>query len=136
MNVAGAGRRLVQVAAADQVGPRQVVCPDWLRNIFFNVSCKMPAGSRKEDAPLMLQSLLAERFRLAVHHEPREVQVLTLMVGKDGLKLRELPADDGEPKEGPPAQNSSATSSAKNIDWQDVYAMPARMRFDYRASVW
>jgi bla regulator protein blaR1 len=118
------------IAAAYQVGPRQVVCPDWLRNQFFNVSCKMPAGSRKEDAPLMLQSLLAERFRLAIHREPREVQVLTLMVGKDGLKVRELPADDVEPKDGPPAQNSPATLSGKKIFWRDVYAMPARVGVD------
>ena len=119
------------IAAAYEVGPRQVVCPDWLRKQFFNVSCKMPAGSRKEDAPLMLQSLLAERFRLAIHREPREVQVLTLMVAKDGLRLRELPADDGEPKEGPPAQNSQATPSAKKLLWRDIYAMPARVGLDF-----
>ena len=53
------------MADAYQVRSWQVEGPDWLTTERFDVVCKMPAGSRKEDAPLMLQSLLADRFKLA-----------------------------------------------------------------------
>ena len=40
---------------------------------------------------LMLQSLLAERFKLATHRETREDQVFELVVNKGGPKLKEVP---------------------------------------------
>ena len=85
-------RRLI--AEAYQVRPFQVVAPPGgLPNGLFDVVCKMPAGSRKEDAALMLQSLLADRFKLAVHREFREREVWALVVGKGGPKFRESPSE-------------------------------------------
>ena len=43
----------------------------------------------------MLQSLLAERFKLAMHREMREAQSFALVVDKGGPKFRESP-DDGD----------------------------------------
>jgi uncharacterized protein (TIGR03435 family) len=40
---------------------------------------------------LMIQSLLAERFKLAVHKESKEGTVYWLVVAKNGLKIKELP---------------------------------------------
>ena len=37
----------------------------------------------------MLQDLLADRFKLAVHHEAKEVPVYALSVGKGGPKIHE-----------------------------------------------
>jgi len=42
----------------------------------------------------MLQALLIERFTLAVHREKREMKMYALVLGKQGLKLREAPADE------------------------------------------
>ena len=81
------------IVEAYQVGSSQVVGTDGLSSERFDVLCKMPAGSRKEDAPLMLQSLLADRFKLAVHRELKEQDVLALVVGKGGPKLRESPSE-------------------------------------------
>ncbi|MGB7762860.1 MAG: TIGR03435 family protein [Bryobacteraceae bacterium] len=71
--------------------------PELLDGERFDTVCKMPAGSQKEEAPLMLQSLLADRFRLVAHRETREQDVKALVVGKDGVKygvnLRELPSE-------------------------------------------
>jgi uncharacterized protein (TIGR03435 family) len=36
----------------------------------------------------MTQTLLAERFKLKVHHENRDVATMVLAVGKDGPKLK------------------------------------------------
>jgi uncharacterized protein (TIGR03435 family) len=41
----------------------------------------------------MLQALLADRFKLAVHREPREMPVYALVVGKSGPKFKESAPD-------------------------------------------
>jgi uncharacterized protein (TIGR03435 family) len=41
----------------------------------------------------MLQSLLADRFKLDVHHEMEEMQVFALVVGKSGPKFKESAPD-------------------------------------------
>jgi uncharacterized protein (TIGR03435 family) len=41
----------------------------------------------------MLQSLLADRFKLRVHHEQRETPVYVLSVGKGGPKFKESAPD-------------------------------------------
>jgi len=41
----------------------------------------------------MLQTLLAERFQLRVHHVQKDLPIYNLVVGKGGPKLKESPAD-------------------------------------------
>ena len=48
----------------------------------------------------MLQTLLAERCKLVVHHETKEMLVYALIVAKNGPKLREL--KEGDPRPSPP----------------------------------
>ncbi|HEY1219830.1 MAG TPA: TIGR03435 family protein [Bryobacteraceae bacterium] len=86
------------IASAYEVRTGQVAGPpELLDGEHFDTVGKMPVGSHREEAPLMLQSLLAERFRLAAHRETREQDVKALVVGKDGIKygvnLRELPSE-------------------------------------------
>jgi uncharacterized protein (TIGR03435 family) len=54
----------------------------------FDIVAKMPEGSKKEDAPKMLQTLLEERFMLTTHRASAEHPVLALVVGKGGPKLK------------------------------------------------
>ena len=42
----------------------------------------------------MLQNLLAERFKLTLHHETKELPMYALVVGKGGPKLKESVDDD------------------------------------------
>ncbi|MCL4851422.1 MAG: TIGR03435 family protein [Bryobacteraceae bacterium] len=102
------------IADAYQVRPFQVVCPDWLLTERFDIVAKMPAASRKEDAPLMLQSLLADRFKLAVHRESREEDVMALVVGKEGPNLVESPSATAEelPQETAPFTNRKRDGSS------------------------
>lgn len=53
----------------------------------FDVIARVPAGATREQLRVMLQHLLAERFKLAVHHESREMQTFRLVVGRSGAKL-------------------------------------------------
>jgi uncharacterized protein (TIGR03435 family) len=50
----------------------------------------MPEGATKEQIPRMLQTLLADRLKLAVHQESRIMAVYELTVGKTGPKMREV----------------------------------------------
>ena len=46
---------------------------------------------KREQVPEMLQTLLAERFKLVYHRETREYPVTAVTVGKRGMKLERLP---------------------------------------------
>jgi len=81
------------------VKPYQITGPDWMATTRFDILAKMPEGASKDDAPKMLQSLLEERFKLAVHRTNTEHPVLALVVGKGGPKLKasaEKPVDIDE----------------------------------------
>lgn len=71
------------------VKPYQITAPDWMTKQRFDIKAKMPSGSKKDDAPKMLQALLEERFQLKVHRSKAEHPVLALVVGKGGPKLKE-----------------------------------------------
>ena len=89
------------IVMAYKVKPYQVTGPDWINTTRFDIKAKMPAGSTKEDAPIMLQSLLEDRFKLSVRKETKEHPVLALVVGKGGPKLKESepakPIDESTP---------------------------------------
>jgi uncharacterized protein (TIGR03435 family) len=72
----------------------QVTGPDWLDSERFDVVAKLPDGAKQEDVPKMLQTLLAERFKLTVHREQKTLPIYALIVGKGGSKLQKT---DGEP---------------------------------------
>jgi uncharacterized protein (TIGR03435 family) len=64
--------------------------PDWLDSTFFTVRAK-PEGDvalTAEQYRPLLQQLLQERFKLAVHHETREIPGYALVVAKGGPRLR------------------------------------------------
>lgn len=87
------------IAEAYRVKPFQITGPDWLNNPAgqrFDILAKMPDGSTKNQAPMMLQVLLAERFKLAVHLDNKEHSVLALVVAKGGPKLHESPSDPAQ----------------------------------------
>src|SRR5262245_26193509 len=85
--------------AAYKVSPTRLTGPGWpagfnpLAASRFDIHATFPPGATKDDVPEMLQSLLAERWMLAFHNEQRELQVLALVVGKDGPKLQPSPAE-------------------------------------------
>jgi uncharacterized protein (TIGR03435 family) len=77
------------IALAYSVKAFQISGPDWLGAQRFDIVAKMPDGARKDDAPVMLQALLQDRFKVTVHRDTEEQPVLGLAVGKGGPKLKE-----------------------------------------------
>jgi len=72
----------------------QIVGPPWLRSGRYDIDAKIPAGTTTDQFRMMLQNLLAERFRMTVHHETRELPGYELTVGKGGAKLTASPAPE------------------------------------------
>jgi uncharacterized protein (TIGR03435 family) len=56
--------------------------PDALSTDRYDIVAKVPPGSSKEQRMLMLQSLLAERFKLVVHYETKELPIYTRWWGR------------------------------------------------------
>ena len=102
------------IAMAYRIKPYQVAGPDWLANQKFNVNAKLPDGSTVDQIPAMLQALLAERFALKFHREPKEMSVYVLALGKPPLKLRESKVDPDAPAP-TGAVNVSASGSAAGV---------------------
>jgi len=59
----------------------------------FDIVAKLPDGASSARVPEMLQTMLAERFKLTLHRDTREFSVYVLTVGKDGPKIPARPAD-------------------------------------------
>ncbi len=89
-------RDIIRIAYS--VKEYQISGPDWLNSQRFDIVAKLPAGASNDDKPLMLQSLLAERFKLALHREKKELPAYALVVAKNGPKLKDAePIPEGTP---------------------------------------
>jgi uncharacterized protein (TIGR03435 family) len=63
--------------------------PAWMSSAPFDINAKAEDPNvTREQIGLMLQSLLAERFKLKFHRETRDLPVYSLLVGKNGHKLK------------------------------------------------
>ncbi len=62
--------------------------PDWIGSARFDVVGKFPPGATREQVPAMLQTLLADRFKLTFHKEPKVLPAYALVAGKGGPKLQ------------------------------------------------
>jgi uncharacterized protein (TIGR03435 family) len=94
--------------------------PDWIDSERFDIVAKIAddtnstQGARLGDTRLMLQQLLAERFRLKAHNEQREQRIYALVVAKKdgqlGASLRRSEMDcaalAGKPPDAPQSSNA------------------------------
>ena len=60
--------------------------PAWIDSEKYNVEAKPAEGIDK--VRLMVQSLLADRFKLRLHTETREMSVYFLVVGRNGVRMK------------------------------------------------
>ena len=85
------------ISYAYRVKQFQMSGPGWLNDARWNILAKIPDGQPAARAPEMMQALLAERFRLAIHREDREQTVYALLVGKGGSRLKDAAAGEEAP---------------------------------------
>jgi uncharacterized protein (TIGR03435 family) len=93
-NVSPGGVRVVNMSlrhiiqAAYSVQDYQYSGPGWLENERYNIDAKPETKAESgNQILLMLQTLLAERFKLVVHRESKPVSGYALIVAKSGLKI-------------------------------------------------
>jgi uncharacterized protein (TIGR03435 family) len=72
---------------AYRVSGYQVSGPPWIDELRYDIVAKMAPPPDARKFPAMLQTLLAERFHLRVHREPKEFPGYALMVAAGGPKL-------------------------------------------------
>jgi uncharacterized protein (TIGR03435 family) len=60
--------------------------PDWINSDRYNIQAKVARDATRDELMAMLQALLAERFKLQVHRETRELPIYLLTVAKGGIK--------------------------------------------------
>ncbi len=65
--------------------------PAWIESDRFDIVGEIPGETQPPRAQLLLmfQALLADRFKLKFHREQKEMTVYNLVVGKNGLKIKE-----------------------------------------------
>ncbi|HEX4277112.1 MAG TPA: TIGR03435 family protein [Bryobacteraceae bacterium] len=96
------------IAVAWSVDPvRLIGGPPWLDIARFDIVAKVPAGATAADLPLMLQSLLVDRFHLSTHPDTRPFPEVVLIAGphvllktpeggaESGCKRSALPGEAG-----------------------------------------
>jgi len=77
---------------------------------------------------LMLQSLLADRFKLTVHHEMKEQTVYALVVAKNGPKMHEsATAPDGPLPANPPGPDDPQPRGSFRMNRGELSAMAQNM---------
>lgn len=67
--------------------------PKWVGSQRFNIDAKMPAGVAREQIPLMMQALLADRFKLVFHRETKMLPEYELVIAPGGPKLEATAAE-------------------------------------------
>ena len=80
---------LIRVAYSVDDNDKIVGGPSWLDTDRFDVIAKAPQSTSQDNVKLMLQALLADRFKLVVHPDKKPMQVYVLSAGKGKPKMKE-----------------------------------------------
>ena len=83
----------VLIARAYGVNFDQVAGPEWIRTERYDIDARFPPEAKSDTLWPMLQDLLAERFKLAVHRDRTPAPVYALVVAKGGPKLQAASTD-------------------------------------------
>lgn len=93
--------------------------PDWVNSEHYDVEAKPEDGALANLSPddqnqqmrLMLQSLLADRFKLTLRHESKDLPMYVLVVAKNGPKIK-LSKDQGPSAPPPPPPSGTGARIA------------------------
>ena len=90
------------ITEAFQIKTYQLSGPAFMNDFQsrFDIVAKIPEGATKDDVRVMLQNLLADRFKMTLHHETKELPLYELTVGKNGPKMKASVEDPNAPKPG------------------------------------
>ncbi len=132
---------IVVIAMAYNVsfqGPRLTGGPDWIRGTAYDIDATspkdalpagLPANVRAERMRSMLQALLADRFKLVVRREMKEMPVYALTVGKGGPKLEKAAIEEKDCPDAPsgPSDGKIACHQFNGGRGRGLHAQAANM---------
>jgi uncharacterized protein (TIGR03435 family) len=132
-------RALIRIAYG--VMDSQLVGPSWLDSVAFDVTAKPPPGYQSGQLPVLLRNLLADRFKLVIHRDTKEVAGFALRLAPRGHRLNEAKGErtflTGRP--GLIAGNSRSIAELVPLLAQmvaapvsDQTALPSASRYDLR----
>jgi len=68
----------------------------WINGDYYQIEGRTPTPATKKEMRVMLQRLLADRFKLKLHPQAKEISIFALMVGNSGPKLQSSKDTCGE----------------------------------------
>jgi uncharacterized protein (TIGR03435 family) len=104
----------------------QISGPAWIDTDKFDITAKADAPATDDEMKLMLQALLADRFKLSFHHQSKELKAFVLTIAKGGAKVTPAVAPDAKPFR----QNSANGSVVKSMtirEFGDFISGPLQM---------
>src|SRR5665213_1407056 len=84
------------LAQAYRIKNFQISGPGWLDSERFDILATLPDGATRNQLPAMLQTLLRERFKLALHQEQRTMSAYLLLPRRGVAKLKAINAEISE----------------------------------------
>jgi uncharacterized protein (TIGR03435 family) len=87
---------LAIVRWAYDVKEYQVDGPHWTENQGYDIFAKAAGPAKDPELQAMMRTLLAERFKLVIHREIRELPIYEMTIGRGGHKLKPS-VSEGEP---------------------------------------
>ena len=101
-NLPGGRLRAINVSlagfmtAAYQVSASRILgAPAWFDSEYFDIEATSEADNSGDENRVRLKTLLADRFKLAVHQETRQLPVYALILAKPGKLGPQLQVSDG-----------------------------------------
>ena len=78
---------------------KQVVGPEWIysRDERFDIVGKASPDTSRDDLRVMTRNLLAERLKLSLHREKKDLPFLALVVARNGLKITPSSENENNP---------------------------------------
>ncbi len=127
------------IAAAYELSPKTISGgPGWLESDHFDIQAVTPGAVNSspvrpshDEQMAMLRNLLADRFQLTFHREPKEFAIYTLDLAKGGAKLK----PSASPPDTPPALISTVYPErivlpARNASMTDLASLLQRAILD------
>ncbi|HEY3839037.1 MAG TPA: TIGR03435 family protein [Bryobacteraceae bacterium] len=87
--------------------------PRWIDGDRFEINAKAEGSADDPQLLAMLQTLLADRFQLVIHHEQKIAPAYALVVAKSGLKMKPSEATGSSSKSGSGVITAKGVTMAK-----------------------
>ncbi len=114
------------MTAAYRVSASRIVgAPEWFDSEYFDIDATSEGDNSGDENRLRLQSLLADRFKLVIHHETRDLPVYALVLAKPGklgpqFHLNNQKCDDPSPPATSPGYPARWNSAGASLNCGDL----------------